>query len=214
MAIQKSEVFGVGKGNLKENSQTSVITSSQNKILQWSNATAYTVGTVVELTGVLWECLIANIASSPTLSNVNWRFIRDGVKDGDINFVVSGGNSTITQRVDGVWYSFKEEYLPVTLNDNQVAPAVIFSYPVGVYSNMKLEYVAKRGAGETQKRYGTVVILNDGTNVDYSHDFMELGADAGIWLSYIVSGGNVQVRYTSDNLSTPLSFKYRIIGFN
>jgi len=57
------------------------------------------------------------------------------------------------------------------------------------------------------KRTGRLLISNDGTNVTMSDDYVETGL-TGTVLSAALSGGNVQIKFTTTATGNNGTFKY------
>lgn len=214
MATQKIEALSLGKGNLLDQSQAAVITAGTNIVQLWSSSGVYASNTLVEHASDMWRALITNTNSIPSTSNPNWELVYKGCKDGDINIVIAGGNSTLTQRTNGVWQSFRENTITAILLDGQTSPAVAFTFVGTDRFFTKFEYTIKRDT-ESRKRRGSMNILTDGASeLDYDHEFNEIGADVNVWLTPVLVGSDVQLQYTSATESNTITMKYTLKGWS
>lgn len=115
-------------------------------------------------------------------------------------------DSTVTSQE----LSFLSGVTPLTslvLNDNQAAPADVFTLPLG-NSYCFILYSIKRGPANIEG--GFMVLLNDGTNAELTIDSSVIGL-IGMALTADVSGANVRLRYTSTNTGIAPNFKYAVI---
>lgn len=214
MSIQKFEALSLGKGNLLDQSQSTVITAGVNIVTIWNSSGVYTANTLVEHAGTMWRSLLTNTNSTPDISNPNWEIVYKGVKDGDVNIVIAGTSSTLTQRTSGEWLSFRDNVITTNLLDNQLAPAVAFTFIGSSRFFAKLEYTIKRDV-ESRKRRGVMNILQDGaTEIEYDHEFNEIGADVNVWLTPVLSGSDVQLQYTSGNEGNTITMRYTLNGWS
>ena len=104
------------------------------------------------------------------------------------------------------WQNLGESgFTSAPLNDNQAAPAVIFSLVALGNENIKLDFSVKRG---TNKMTGTLFISNNTVDVSIAESFVQIG-DAGVTFDADINAGNVRLLYTSTNTGTAPSMKYR-----
>lgn len=99
----------------------------------------------------------------------------------------------------------------VSLVNNQSSPVTAFSYDATVYNFSVIEYSLTRG---TSKQVGILLIANDATTATLTNGFADMNNDAGVKFSATVSGGNVNVQYTSTNTGSNASMKYGIRQWN
>jgi hypothetical protein len=92
----------------------------------------------------------------------------------------------------------------ITLLDNQ-SGAVAFSVPVATYQNVVVKYSLSRAAG--QRRMGQLFLMWDGTSANVSDDYVE-AAICGVEFSATVSGGNMQLLYTTTSTGSDCSMVY------
>lgn len=92
-----------------------------------------------------------------------------------------------------------------SIADNQVSPALLFANST-TYTAMIVNYSISRG---TNFRTGRILVSTDGTSVSTAEDFVEQGT-TGVTLSGSVSGGNVNINYTSTSTGSGGTFKYFI----
>lgn len=98
----------------------------------------------------------------------------------------------------------------ITLNDNQVSPATLFSYNASNFRYAIVEYSAVRNG---DYRVGRMLISNNGTTTGFSDDFVETSS-TGLNFSASISGANVVVEYTSTSTGFTSTFKYTIRRWN
>lgn len=135
-------------------------------------------------------------------------------KDGDIYLKVAGSSSTVFVKAGDVWRSVLPQPTTVALTDGQLVPAVAFQYPAGTYTYAEVSYTVRRGSGQGRKRSGVITILNDTvSNVDWSEESSETGVDVNVEFTYQISGGNVQILYTSAAEGVTIELKYSIKGW-
>lgn len=214
MAIQKTEALSLGKGSILDHSSSIVAFSSANSIGSWSAIPTYTENQTVEYNSAVWKCLLANTGSAPAIGSTYWEIIYKNVKDGDICFSFNGSSSGIQQRAGGVWQSYRQPGLTISLADGQASPEVAITYIGNTSYLSKLEYTIKRGSGEGRKRYGSMNIMNDGTSeLAYDHEFFEIGDDVNVWVTPVISAGIVQLQYTSGFESNPIVMSYILKGW-
>jgi hypothetical protein len=214
MSIQKFEALSLGKGNLLDQSQSAVITTAPSIVTIWNSSDVYTPNRLIEHAADMWRALVTNVNSTPSINNPDWELVYKGVKDGDINIVIAGTASTLTQRTAGEWLSFRDNVITVTLLDNQITPAVAFTFIGSSRFFTKFEYTIKRDV-EGRKRRGEMNILQDGaTEINYDHEFNEVGADVNVWLTPVLFGANVQLQYTSGNEGNTITMRYTLNGWS
>lgn len=104
--------------------------------------------------------------------------------------------------------TYLNDFIPltsVTLVDNQVAAANVFTYTAASFTSSIVEYSITRGAGNQE--VGQLLIATDGTTVNMTQVASQLGT-IGVTLTADISGGAVRVRYTSTSTGTAPTFKY------
>jgi hypothetical protein len=215
MALNKIDVLSLGRGSLKDNSNSIIAFSSNSEVQTWSNTTTYAQYNVVEHSSKIYRSKVAsNLSNTPDASPNQWETLYSDPKDGDICFVINGANSNIMQRANSVWVKYRETKIQITLNDGQILPAAIFTYIGSTNYFSTLEYTIKRGAGHNRKRAGTMKILNDGSSdVAYDHEFTEIGDDVDTWITPVISGGTVQLQYTSGFEGSSIQLEYKLTGW-
>lgn len=134
-------------------------------------------------------------------ANTEVQFNNSGSLDGDSRFKwdASAGAIDLNGAKFGVLSS------GITLNDNQVAPALAFQYAKS-FSFVIIEYSIVR---DTDYRVGRLLVPNNGSSVSLSDDFVETGS-TGITFSVSVSGANINVNYTSTSTGFTGTLKYTI----
>jgi len=95
----------------------------------------------------------------------------------------------------------------ISLIDNQVAPLTALSFPVATFNFSIIEYSLTRS---TSKQVGMLFIANDGTSATLAGPFADLNSDTGIVFSALVTGGNVELQYTSSSTGFNAAFRYSI----
>jgi len=189
--------------------------------VQWDISTSYSTGNAVLYEGQSYNSLVSsNTGNQPDVSPTEWTPV-DG-KDGDIwvqvpvgGFPAGGSDSELFLKVNKTWRAITgSNPLIVTLNDNQVASETAFEYPASIFPYAAVEYTIKRGAGNSRRRKGLLIILNDGSTVSYTHEFSEIGFDVQVPLTVDLSAGKVRVRYTSANEGTAIQMRYILRGWN
>lgn len=134
-------------------------------------------------------------------ANTEVQFNNSGSLDGDSRFKwdASAGAIDLNGAKFGVLSS------GITLNDNQVAPALAFQYAKS-FSFVIIEYSIVR---DTDYRVGRLLVPNNGSSVSLSDDFVETGS-TGITFNVSVSGANINVNYTSTSTGFTGTLKYTI----
>lgn len=134
-------------------------------------------------------------------ANTEVQFNNAGSLDGDSRFKwdASAGAIDLNGAKFGVLSS------GITLNDNQVAPALAFQFAKS-FSFVIVEYSISR---DTDYRVGRLLIPNNGSTVSLNDDYVETGS-TGITFSASVSGANINVNYTSTSTTFTGTLKYTI----
>jgi hypothetical protein len=219
MALNKFDVLGLGRGTLSDNANTAILFTSNNLVNNWDTGATYAQYNVVEYSGRIYRSKInSNLAFQPDINPNSWETLYVGPKDGDVNFVVNGGNSTILQRLGGIWSSLAAQEVSLSLSlplvDGQVAATTAFLFLGSANAFANVRYTVRRGTGYGRERRGTFNILNDTiSNIAYDHEFSEIGADVNVPLSWDIVGGNVRLRYTSAAESVPIQLTYMLEGW-
>jgi hypothetical protein len=94
---------------------------------------------------------------------------------------------------------------PEILLNNQASPQTIFSYDDS-YKWVIIEYSLER---DGQDQVGRLMIVNNGSIVNFSEDFVGTSA-LGITFAVQLSGGNVVVQYTSTNTGFNANFRWSV----
>jgi hypothetical protein len=95
---------------------------------------------------------------------------------------------------------------PITINDNQVTPSVLFSLAIGTSPNIIVEYSIIRG---TVSEIGRIMVSTNGANISLSND--NTGTNlTGVLLSPAISGPNLEVQYISSHISQSGRFWYSV----
>lgn len=95
----------------------------------------------------------------------------------------------------------------IGMNDNQVVAANLFSYPK-TFGGGVFFYSIVRGASIIET--GLISISTDGTSVSFVPFGSSVGI-SGVTLSAVISGSNVQVKYTSTSTGSAPNFRYKAI---
>lgn len=138
-------------------------------------------------------------------------------KNGDVAINTSSPFG-VYQKVGGTWEVVGSLLIPVNLSlvDGQASPVTAFTYSAAVFPMAMLTYTIKRGTDDTQKRFGSVIILSDAvsnTLAPPTEERVEFGADVGVTLTYSVVGGLVTVKYTSQTQGTLITLGYVLSGW-
>ncbi len=88
--------------------------------------------------------------------------------------------------------------------DNQVSPVVLFSMPA-TFNSVYLQYTVIRG---TAVRTGTMQIATDGTISISNDEFYAESQPTGITFSVTLSGGNININYTTTATGSGGTYKY------
>ena len=216
MATQKIDVLALGRSNLTDNSNAALIFSSNNVVALYDPSVTYAQYNVVEYSGRMYRSKVAsNLGNTPLTSPSQWETMYIGVKDGDVAFVVNGAFSTVLQRVNGFWTDLSGQPATVALVDGQGSPADAFIFLATNKSFAKIEYTLRRGTDQSTKRFGVYNVANDNiSTVQYDHAYNQIGADVGITVTWVLTGGNVRMQYTSALQSLPIELRYTIKGWN
>lgn len=87
----------------------------------------------------------------------------------------------------------------LTIANNQASPTTLFFYTASGNESVWMDYGLRRGS---DYEMGTMMILNDGTNVDFANQKLGIGDDAGVTFSVTLGSGVVAVNYTSTNTTS------------
>lgn len=207
MAIEKVGILAIGPNNIRNNTATSRVFSSNIQMDIWDTGDSYVLDDCAEYGGVVWKCILAHTNQTPSVS-IYWEALLTGVHDGDIAIAVTG-TMDIRQRISGAWISIVQRPLTLPLLDNQVSPVQIFTYSAASFLDVFLDYEILRGNGNMEG--GSLRILTDGSaNVNFSHDFTRLIGDPQVALIPTISVGNIVISYTSNAQASPITFKYSL----
>jgi hypothetical protein len=213
MALTKVDSLALGRGSLSDNSNAVICFTSNAPVALYSAFISYAQYNCVEYSGKVYRSKIgSNNNNQPDISPSQWEVLYSGVKDGDVSFIVAGPESTVSQRVAGSWAALGGIPVTVALTDGQIAPtdAIVF---VGMTKSWAvIDYTIRRGSGQGRKRRGKFNILNDTvvSDVEYDHEFSEIGLDVDVVLSVVASGANVSVQYTSGLEATAIELKWML----
>lgn len=95
---------------------------------------------------------------------------------------------------------------PLTITDNQISPAVLFTLPTSSSPNIIVEYSIIKG---TLTEVGSFQVSTNGSVISLSQD--DTGTNlTGVTISPVISGPNLQVRYTSTMTGSSGQFWYTI----
>lgn len=215
MALQKIDTLALGRGSLTDNSNAAIIFSSNNMVASWSNSDTYSQYNVVEYSGRVYRSKVnSNLNLQPDTNPNSWETLYIGPKDGDAAFVISGANSTVILRANGVWSPLAGQPITIALTDGQVTPTTAFLFLGSTKAFAQVEYTLRRGTGQGRKRRGLYNILNDtSSSVDYDHEFNDTGLDVNVSMFWDMSGGNVRLRYTSGAEAVAIELKYILRGW-
>jgi hypothetical protein len=220
VALQKIDILSLGRGSLTSNANAVVAFSSNSKVDYWKAGTTYNQFNIVEYNSKIYRSKTAlNTGNAPDSNPNDWETMYTGVKDGDIAFVFAGNSSSIMQRINDSWVELTPRPIEISLTDGAVnQEAVVFL--ASEYDWAKIDYVLHRNSGTERKRRGSMNILSDSlvSNVEYDHEFNEIGDDVNVDLYLTLEGGNVKLKYTSGGVlgtpeGVPISLKYTLSGW-
>lgn len=92
----------------------------------------------------------------------------------------------------------------VVLSDNQAVATTAFSFPKS-YEAVAIEYSLVR---DSNRRSGRLMLVNNGSSVMVSDDFVELAGSIGVEFSSVVNGSNIDVQYVTTSSGFNVNFKY------
>ena len=211
MSIIKSDVLSLGPGAL--DSSLPVKISSGSSVPEiWDAAKAYLAYNLVEQVGDLYRARINTTAGDNPLSTpLKWEKMYESVADGDV-VILTNGAIDMLQRIGGVWVSMVGRPVSKSLVDGQLTFADAVLAPLSTFRVLKVIATFKRGTGGSRMRRSEFVVLSDGTNVETSETFAEIGSDVNVTTQVVVSGGQVRLQYTSVNEGVALSVDYSFQG--
>lgn len=163
---------------------------------RWSNAAGGPTG-VPNYTGASGS----SISAAGNIGEVQFHG-SGGNLDADPKFVWDSTDDAI--ELNGLQYTALSS--GITINDNQVSATAAFSYDAATYRFAVVEYSVER---DGDYRVGRMLVSNDGTTTGFSDDFVETSS-VGVTFSAVISGGNVEIRYTSTSTGFTGTFKYTI----
>ena len=215
MAIQKNDAIAIGRGNINQNSESPVIFAANNTPETWLISITYAQYNVVEHSGKIYRSKIAgNTGNTPFSSPSQWETYVNQIKDSDVCIVASGANSSMYQRIAGIWGAVGSATLTMSLNDGQLTPAPAITFLGSLRAFSKIEYTVRRGFGHGRKRKGVFNILNDTISaINYDHEFVEIGIDTNVTLTPTMSGSDMVLEYTSAAESVAIEMKYILTGW-
>lgn len=94
----------------------------------------------------------------------------------------------------------------VSLVDNQSSPTTAFTYPAASYNFSVIEYSLTRN---TSKQVGMLFVANDSSSATLTNAFADLNI-SGVTFSATVSGGNVEIQYTTTSNGFNAFLRYSI----
>jgi hypothetical protein len=126
--------------------------------------------------------------------------------DGDIVYIQEG--DMYADQLLGfdsiAWFNLLNHKVETLLNDNQVAPAVLFQVEHSEFKHIAMEFSMERG---TNIKTSYVTMVCDGTSAAMTEaPSAELGS-VGVTLSVDVSGSLFRVLYTSTNTGVQPTIK-------
>lgn len=95
----------------------------------------------------------------------------------------------------------------VSLVNNQPSPVTAFIYSASTYNFSVIEFSLTRS---TSKAVGIILVANDSSTATLTQALADLNADLGVTFSASVSGGNVNIQYSTTNTGFNASLKYSI----
>jgi len=169
------------------------------------------------LTGALDLVAGSNITITPLGSNItisstgggggtpsgpseSIQYNNSGAFGGSANFLLDTTNNVLN--LNGLNQSILNG--PFTINNNVSSPATLFSYSASSFPYAIIEYSILRNGFY---RVGRFLVANDTSSTGISDDYVETNI-TGVTLTASISGGNVNVTYTSTNTGFSGTFKY------
>ena len=216
MAQQKLNVMALGPGGMTSNASTSRVFASPKPCRVWDVGVTYGANEVVESSGAVYRSIaVGNVGNTPASPSSFWGLEITGSQDGDVCIVVSGVQSSLQMRIGGTWTSISGQPLVIPLVDGQLTVADAFTFSAGNLPYAEITYTVRRGAGHSDKRQGTLTVLNAGAGqIQFSHEFIEIGADVGVTFALSVDGGGVfHVGYISVNQGAAIEMAYALKGW-
>lgn len=233
MAIQKFQGLRIGNGDLlSKNIESEIFVSNLEpnsgtvSNSPWNSSTSYSLGQNVTYLGRYWTSLTAgNLGNQPDTSPANWEEVHG--KDGDIwikvpadGFPTGGPDAQLYIKASSEWVPLSDTN-PFTayLNDNQVAADTAFEYPLSLFPYAEITYTIRRDTipalvpSYGKYKQGKYKVLYNGVDVDWTHEFSEVGNDVGVSISFDVNSGKVRARYTSSSQSQDIELRYIIRGW-
>lgn len=188
----------------------SAVISGSNLILQYTSTSTGSAGTMSYYL-VRWSDSAGGPAGPPSYSagsssipaagsNGNVQFNGSGLLAASSNFNYDYTNNLL--QLGGLSITILNSN---TISDNQISPAPIMSVST-TYTAAIVKYSMKRNGNF---RTGRILIATDGTNVSTSEDYVEEGT-TGVVLTSAVSGGFVNINYTSTSTGFSGTFKYSV----
>lgn len=113
--------------------------------------------------------------------------------------------------IPGINYAITANMVgPLAISNNQVSPAILFSYPWASAPNVVIEYSIVRGA---INEAGRIYVSTNGTVVSVANDKANT-SDTGVTFSFAISGSNIEAQYTSTNIGTSAQLWYNKLVLN
>lgn len=236
MASQKFEHLRLGPGNIQQRDGECELFVSKNEPRNGSiaGATSYNSGNSYSISNVViykTEYYVsltnANMGNAPDISPLSWSLVNG--KDGDIwvkvpnvaDYRIGGSDVEIYLKNNGTWVAVTNSNpFTIVLSDNQAVPAICISYPATLLPYATIKYTLRRDTipavvpsyGQIQE--GLLTVINDGSAVNYTHEYSSNGLEVGVDFSIGISAGIVEISYTSTSQSKDIEFRYILKGWN
>jgi hypothetical protein len=124
------------------------------------------------------------------------------VSDGSSNLISSSVTSSSLN-----YLLNNEPLVPFTLIDNTSSPTIVEQWAIASYTAIQIFYSISRGVGLAE--CGTIYIITDGTDASIAQEGADLGSD-GVEFTANVSGGNIQLLYTTTSTGTSATMHYKV----
>ena len=153
--------------------------------------------------GVAWSSTGGGGGGSPGSPSGSIQFNNAGIFTG--NAALTWDNTGKVLNLNGL--AIRALSSSINLVDNQIVPLTILSFPVANFNFSIIEYSLTRNIS---KQVGMLFLANDGVAATLAGPFADLNSDTGIIFSAIVSGGNVELQYTSSSTGFNATFRYSV----
>ena len=152
--------------------------------------------------GSSWQSIGGGSTTNPAGSQGSIQFNNAGSFGADASLVWDSTNKLLN--MNGLAITSLSS--SVSLVDGQATPVTCLSYSASTYNYSIIEYSIVRNAAQ---QVGMLFIANNSTSVSMSNAYANLN-ELGINLSANVSGGNVNIQYTTTSTGFNATFKYAI----